>query len=284
MFREWPAYFTFWHRLGARALAGLAYLTLFFLILPILVIVPLSFNAEPFFSFTEGMLKLDPEAYSLRWYREMLSNPNWLLAIRNSFFIGICATVIATILGTLAAVGMTSRYMPFKNLITALMLSPMIVPLIIMAAGMFFFYTRYNIAGTFIGIIMAHAALGIPFVMISVTATLSGFDNALYQAGLSMGATPLRAFRDVTLPLIRPGVISGSLFAFVTSFDEVVIVIFLAGPGQRTIPRQMFAGLREQINPTILAVATLLILASVLFLISLEFLRRRSDRLRGITE
>ena len=284
MFREWPAYFTFWHRLGARALAGLAYLTLFFLILPILVIVPLSFNAEPFFSFTEGMLKLDPEAYSLRWYREMLSNPNWLLAIRNSFFIGICATVIATILGTLAAVGMTSRYMPFKNLITALMLSPMIVPLIIMAAGMFFFYTRYNIAGTFIGIIMAHAALGIPFVMISVTATLSGFDNALYQAGLSMGATPLRAFRVVTLPLIRPGVISGSLFAFVTSFDEVVIVIFLAGPGQRTIPRQMFAGLREQINPTILAVATLLILASVLFLISLELLRRRSDRLRGITE
>lgn len=284
MFRDWPAYFTFWHKLGARALAGLSYFTLFFLILPILVIVPLSFNAQPFFSFTEGMLRLDPDAYSLRWYREMFSNPNWLLAIRNSFFIGICATVIATVLGTLAAVGMTSRYMPFKNLITALMLSPMIVPLIIMAAGMFFFYTRYNIAGTFIGIIMAHAALGIPFVMISVTATLSGFDNALYQAGLSMGARPLRAFRDVTLPLIRPGVISGSLFAFVTSFDEVVIVIFLAGPGQRTIPRQMFSGLREQINPTILAVATLLILVSMLFLVSLELLRRRSDRLRGITE
>lgn len=284
MFRSWPAYFTFWHKLGARALAGISYLTLFFLILPILVIVPLSFNAQPFFSFTEGMLRLDPDAYSLRWYREMFSNPNWLLAIRNSFLIGICATVIATALGTLAAVGMTSRYMPFKNLITALMLSPMIVPLIIMAAGMFFFYTRYNIAGTFIGIIMAHAALGIPFVMISVTATLSGFDNALYQAGLSMGATPLRAFRDVTLPLIRPGVISGALFAFVTSFDEVVIVIFLAGPGQRTIPRQMFSGLREQINPTILAVATLLIFVSVLFLISLEMLRRRSDRLRGIVE
>src|SRR5690606_30615881 len=113
MFREWPAYFTFWHKLGARVLAGLSYLTLFFLILPILVIVPLSFNAEPFFSFTDGMLRLDPDAYSLRWYREMLANPNWLLAIRNSFFIGICATIIATVLGTLAAVGMTSRYMPF---------------------------------------------------------------------------------------------------------------------------------------------------------------------------
>lgn len=284
MFRIWPAWFTFWHRLGARALSGLSWLVLFFLILPILVIVPLSFNSEPFFSFTEGMLRLDPGAWSLRWYREMLNNPNWMLAIRNSFFIGICATAIATVLGTMAAVGMTSRHMPFKGLITALMLSPMIVPLIIMAAGMFFFYTRYNIAGTYIGLIMAHAALGIPFVMISVTATLSGFDTALYQAGLSMGATPLRAFRDITVPLIRPGVISGALFAFVTSFDEVVIVIFLAGPGQRTIPRQMFSGLRESINPTILAVATLLILVSVLFLISLELLRRRSDRLRGIVE
>lgn len=284
MFQQWPAYFTFWHKLGARALAGVSYLTLFFLILPILVIVPLSFNAQPFFSFTEGMLRFDPDAYSLRWYREIWTNPNWMLAIRNSFFIGICATVIATVLGTMAAVGMTSRHMPFKKLITAIILSPMIVPLIIMAAGMFFFYTRYNIAGTYFGIIMAHAALGIPFVMISVTATLSGFDNALYQAGLSMGATPLRSFRDITMPLIRPGVISGALFAFVTSFDEVVVVLFLAGPGQRTIPRQMFSGLRESINPTILAVATLLILVSVLFLLSIEMLRRRSNRLRGIVE
>lgn len=284
MFRDWPAYFTFWHKLGAHALSGVSYLVLLFLILPILIIVPLSFNVQPFFSFTEGMLRLDPAAYSLRWYREIITNPNWLLSIRNSFFIGICATAIATVLGTMAAVGMTSRHMPFKKLITALMLSPMIVPLIIMAAGMFFFYTRYNIAGTYIGVIIAHAALGIPFVMILVTATLSGFDQALYQAGLSMGARPLRAFRDITLPLIRPGVISGAIFAFVTSFDEVVIVLFLAGPGQRTIPRQMFAGLREQINPTILAVATLLILVSVLFLITLELLHRRSERLRGLTE
>lgn len=284
MFRRWPAYFTFWHKLGARVLSWFSFAVLFFLILPIVVIVPLSFNVEPFFSFTEGMLRLDPSAYSLRWYREIINNPNWMLAIRNSFVIGIAATIIATGLGTLAAVGMTSRYMPYRNLLMAVMLAPMIVPLIIMAAGMFFFYTRYNIAGTYMGVIMAHAALGIPFVMISVMATLSGFDRALYQAGLSMGASPVRAFMDITVPLIRPGVISGALFAFVTSFDEVVIVIFLAGPGQRTIPRQMFAGLREQINPTILAVATLLILVSVLFLISLELLRRRSERLRGITD
>ena len=283
MHSRWPAYFTFWHKLGMRALAGFALLVLFFLILPILVIVPLSFNAEPFFTFTPQMLRLEPSAFSLRWYQEVIDNPNWILAIQNSFFIGICATVVATVLGTLAAVGMTSRHMPFKQLFMAMMLSPMIVPLIIMAAGMFFFYTRYNIAGTYTGLIIAHAALGIPFVMISVMATLSGFDRALYHAGLSLGARPVRTFMDIVVPIIRPGVISGALFAFVTSFDEVVIVIFLAGPGQRTIPRQMFAGLREQINPTILAVATLLILVSIAFLISLELLRRRSDRLRGVT-
>lgn len=284
MARAWPAYFSFWHKLGARALAWVAYLTLFFLVLPILVIVPLSFNAEPFFSLTEGMLRLDPDAYSLRWYRDVFDNPNWLLAIRNSVVIGICATAIATVLGTLAAVGMSSRHLPFRSVITALILSPMIVPLIILAAGMFFFYTRFNIAGTYTGVIIAHAALGTPFVVISVMATLKGFDRTLYRAGLSLGATPLRAFRDITLPLIRPGVISGALFAFVTSFDEVVVVIFLAGPGQKTIPRQMFSGLRESINPSILAVATLLILVSVLFLISLELLRRRARRLRGIAE
>jgi putative spermidine/putrescine transport system permease protein len=166
----------------------------------------------------------------------------------------------------------------------ALMLSPMIVPLIIIAAGMFFFYTKFNMAGTYLGLIVAHAALGVPFVIITVTATLTGFDRALYFAGLSLGASPLKTFYDIVFPMIRPGVISGAMFAFVTSFDEVVLVLFLAGPGQRTIPRQMFSGLREQINPTILAVATLLILTSIIFLFTLEWLRRRSERLRGLED
>ena len=225
---------------------------------------------------------LDPGAYSTRWYQEILANENWILAIKNSLFIGIFATLIATSLGTLAAVGLSSEQMPFKRFIMALMLSPMIVPLIIIAAGMFFFYTRFNMAGTYLGLIIAHAALGVPFVIITVTATLIGFDRSLYFAGLSMGASPLKTFFDVVFPMIRPGVISGAMFAFVTSFDEVVLVLFLAGPGQRTIPRQMFSGLREQINPTILAVASLLILTSVIFLMTLEYLRRRSERLRGI--
>ena len=278
---RFPEYFTFWNKLGAWALHGCAGVVLFFLILPILVIVPLSFNDQPYFTFTEGMLAFDANAYSLRWYAAILENPNWLLAIRNSFIVGILATIVATVLGTVAAVGLASSDMPFRRIVTALMLSPMIVPLIIIAAGMFFFYTRFGLVGTFPGLIVAHAALGVPFVIVTVTATLSGFDRGLYNAGLSLGTGPVRTFFRVVFPLVRPGVISGALFAFVTSFDEVVLVLFLAGPDQRTIPRQMFSGLREQINPTILAVATLLILVSICLLIAIELLRRRSERLRG---
>lgn len=279
--KRFPEYYTFWHIAGHFGLRITASLVLLFLMLPILVIMPLSFNAEPFFTFTEGMLSLDPEAYSLRWYQEIVDDQKWRLAIRNSFIVGIAASIIATTLGTLAAVGLSSPSMPYKRLITALLLSPMIVPLIIIAAGMFFFYTQFNLVGTFTGLIIAHAALGVPFVIITVTATLSGFDRTLFVAGLSLGASPVKVFFDIVIPLIRPGVISGALFAFVTSFDEVVLVLFLAGPEQRTIPRQMFSGLREQINPTILAVATLLVVLSAALLFTLEALRRRSARLRG---
>jgi len=281
MKQAFPEYYTIWHKTGHYGLRVTAGLVLLFLMLPILVIMPLSFNAEPFFSFTEGMLSFDPDAYSTRWYAAVIEDANWMLAIRNSFIIGTIAALIATTLGTLAAVGLSSPWMPYKRLITALLLSPMIVPLIIIAAGMFFFYTQFNLVGTFAGLIIAHAALGVPFVIITVTATLSGFDRSLFVAGLSLGASPLKVFWDVVIPLIRPGVISGGLFAFVTSFDEVVIVLFLAGPEQRTIPRQMFSGLREQINPTILAVATLLIVLSAALLFTLEALRRRSARLGG---
>ncbi|UWQ21942.1 ABC transporter permease [Jannaschia sp. W003] len=277
-----PAYYGPLHRAGHYGLRILAGLVLVFLMLPILVIVPLSFNAQPYFTFTEGMLALDPDAYSLRWYREIWTDAKWTLAIRNSFAIGIAAAALATLLGTVAAVGLASPHMPFKRLVTALLLSPMIVPLIIIAAGMFFFYTNFGLVGTYPGLVIAHAALGVPFVIITVTATLVGFDQSLFNAGLSLGASPTRVFWDVVIPLIRPGVISGALFAFVTSFDEVVLVLFLAGPEQRTIPRQMFSGLREQINPTILAVATLLVVLSMALLLTLEMLRRRSERLRGV--
>jgi len=275
-----PRYYSMRYRLGGWLLAFCAWLVLLFLILPILVIIPLSFNAEPFFSFTEGMLRLDPEAWSLRWYKAVFTDAGWLLSIKNSFIIGIFSTLLATIFGTCAAVGLSRTEMPARRLITALLLSPMIVPLIITAAGVFFFYSDIGLANSFTGIILAHAVLGTPFVIITVTATLSGFDYSLVRAASSLGARPLRVFFDIVFPLIRPGVISGALFAFITSFDEVVVILFMAGPQQRTIPRQMFSGLREQINPSILSVAALLIVVSIALLVSMELLRRRSARLQ----
>jgi len=265
---------------GYRIICALVFL---FLIGPILIIVPLSFNAEPYFTFTREMLSFDPAGYSLRWYEDFFTSQVWMSSIRNSFIIGIASTLLATALGTLAALGLSRPQMPFRTLIMSILISPMIVPLIISAAGMFFFYSRVNLAQTYTGVILAHTALGIPFVVITVTATLSGFDTSLTRAASSLGASPAYAFYKVVLPLVTPGVVSGALFAFITSFDEVVIVIFLAGVEQRTIPLQMWGGIREQISPTILAVATILVAISILLLTVMEMLRRRSELQRGVT-
>jgi len=254
-----------------------------FLILPIIIIIPLSFNAEPYFTFTPGMLALDPDAFSLRWYQDIVNNEQWRHSAQNSMIIAFFSTILATALGTVAALGLSKPYMPFKPAIMGILISPMIVPLIISAAGMFFFYSKIGLAQTLPGIILAHTALGTPFVVITVTATLVGFDQSLVRAANNLGADPTTTFFKIIMPLILPGVISGGLFAFITSFDEVVVVLFLAGFEERTIPRQMFSGLREQISPTILAVATLLVTFSVLLLITVELLRRRSERLRGVT-
>ena len=250
-----------------------------FLVAPILVIVPLSFNAEPYFTFTEGMLRFDPEAYSLRWYRSIFEDGVWTRALVNSLVIGVSATLLATSLGTLAALGLAISAMPARRTVMGLLISPMITPVIIAAVGMFFFYSSLGLTQTHLGIILAHAVLGVPFVGITVTATLSGFDQNLMRAAASLGAGPLRSFWQVQLPLIAPGVASGGLFAFAASFDEVVVgCCSMGGLEQRTIPRQMWAGIREQISPTILAVATFLIAFAVLVLFTVEWLRRRGGQ------
>lgn len=281
-----------------------------FLILPILVIIPLSFNAEPYFTFTKRMLTFDPAGYSMRWYQSLLTvgmqapgavqgwwgdlwqNAVWVRATKNSVIVGFWATIVATALGTLAALGLSRPEMPYRRLIMTLLISPMIVPVIITATGVFFFFSNpcafigtecLRLTSTYTGLVIAHALLGVPFVIITVTATLSGFDRSLTRAAASLGASPGVSFFKVMLPVILPGVISGALFAFVTSFDEVVVVLFLAGPDQQTIPRQMWNGMREQINPAILAMATILVAASVLLLSIMEALRRRSERMRGVT-
>mgnify|MGYP001324824468 FL=1 len=269
----------------------------FFLVAPLIAIVPISFSVSPFMVFTEGMLAWppDPEAWSLRWYRNMIGDcsaevvsstvpcsTKWMVGTINSFYIGIISTAIATALGTMAALGLSRPHMPYKPLIMSILISPMIVPLIITAAGMFFFYARINLVYTFTGVILAHVALATPFVVITVTATLVGFDMNMVKAAQSLGAKPLRTFFKVIMPLILPGIISGALFAFITSFDEVVIVMFMASIDQLTIPKQMWAGIRQEISPVILCMATCLVILSIVLLTTVELLRRRSERLRGI--
>ena len=278
-----PPYLSLSERIWYYAFRILCGAIFFFLVFPLVVIIPLSFNAVPFFTFTKEMLAFDPAGYSLKWYEDFFTNLNWQGAVQNSVIIAIFSTLISTTLGTLAALGLSRAQMPYRTLIMSILISPMIVPLIISAAGMFFFYSRIGIQGTHIAVILAHAALGTPFVVITVTATLSGFDNNLIRASSSLGASPSTTFFRVIVPLITPGVISGALFAFITSFDEVVVVLFVGSYRQRTIPWQMFSGIREQISPTILAVATLLVVVSILLLFTIELLRRRNERLRGVT-
>ena len=307
-----PTYADPLERVWHYAYLAICTLIFIFLIAPILVIIPLSFNAEPYFTFTERMLTLDPAGYSLRWYdalvtvgmqaseaprdaswwADMWQNASWVKAAKNSLLIGFWATILSTVLGTLAALGLSRPEMPHRRLIMAVLISPMIVPVIIVATGMFFFFSNPcavvgmecgRLTSTYTGVVLAHAVLGIPFVIITVTATLSGFDQSLIRAAASLGAGPSTTFFRVILPLILPGVISGALFAFVTSFDEVVAVLFIAGPDQQTIPRQMWNGIREQISPAILAVATILVVISIALLATIELLRRRSDRMRGVT-
>ncbi len=265
-----------WRILG-RLLAGVA---LVFLIAPLLVIVPLSFNAEPFFTFTDAMLSFEAEGYSTRWYEAIFADRTWSQAVVNSLIIGGAATLIATVLGTLAAMGLARGNVPMKGAIMGLIISPMITPIIIAATGMYFFYSDLGLTQTHIGLIAAHAALGAPFVVITVTASLTGYDWNLSRAGQSLGASPTRTFFRVTLPLILPGVISGALFAFATSFDEVVTVLFMGGPEQVTIPRKMWSGVREQLSPAILAAATMLIVVAVALLLCVEWLRRRGERMQ----
>ena len=270
-----PAYATRSEIIAHWALRIFVGAVLLFLIAPILAIMPLSFNSETFFTYPMP-------GYSLKWYHEFFTNDRWQSALRLSFVLAFFTTVLATTLGTLAALGLSRGNIPYRGAIMAILISPMIVPVIIAALGMFFFYSKIGLTGTIPGLVLAHTALATPFVVITVTATLSSFDRTLMRAGESLGASPTYTFYKVVMPLILPGMISGALFAFVTSFDEVIAVIFIAGPEQRTLPRQMFSGIRELISPTITAAASVLIVFSTLMLVTVELLRRRSERLRGI--
>jgi putative spermidine/putrescine transport system permease protein len=256
-------------RLAAILHAGVAYAVLGFLVAPIAVIIPLSFSAGSFFHYPLP-------GFSLRWYEDFFTSPFWLSALKNSLFLGSIAASLATVLGTLAAIGLWRSSFALRGVILAVLISPMVVPVVIVAVGAYFAFAPLHLTDGFTGLILVHTALGAPFVVITVLATLSGFDRNLLRAAATCGANPFAAFRRVMLPIILPGVASGTVFAFATSFDEVVVVLLMGGPEQRTLPRQMFAGINDNISLTITAAATLLIAFSTLLMGSVAALKRRA--------
>ncbi len=247
---------------------GLSLLVALFMVGPILAVIPISFSSGSFLSYPLPGL-------SLQWYARVFEYEPWMHALMNSLIVGFASATLATILGTLAALGFARNNLIAQQFLMGLVISPMIVPLVVSGVAMYFFLAKLGLVATFTGLILAHTVLAVPFVVIPVMATLRGFDTNLVRAANSLGATPWTAFFRITLPNIAPGVISGGLFAFATSFDEVVVALFIAGPSQKTLPRQMFDGIRDNIEPSILSMSVILVIVSVLMLAATAWLARK---------
>lgn len=261
-------------RLGRGLGIAVVALLLAFLAFPIIVVGVVSFSSANYLTFP-------PPAFGLRWYRAYLGARDWLEPTWLSFVVAMAVVVLSTLLGTLAALGLARLPKGLRVVASGLILSPLIVPGIVVAIGLYYAYSRYGLVGSPVGLVLAHTCLAVPFVVTSVSASLAGLDPRLEQAALSLGATPLGTFRQVTLPLIRPGVLVGALFAFITSFDELIVALFLSGSGAVTLPRRMWDDLRYAIDPTIAAVSTLTVVLTTGMMASAHLLRRRAERLRG---
>lgn len=270
-----PTYASVWEKLWYYALRVFCVLVFIFLVAPVFVVWPMSFSSAQF-------LEFPPPGWSVQWYEVYFHDLDWLAATRSSFLVALATTVCATVIGTLASMGLVRGRFRGKSVLIAFLISPMVIPLIITATGLYFMYGQLGWVETFHGMVIAHTVLATPFVVVVVAATLQGFDSTLERAAASLGASPIKAFFRVTLPIIAPGIVTGALFAFITSFDEVVVALFLSGIEWRTIPVKMFEGIRYEINPTITAVATMVIFIAVVVLTTAELLRRRGERLRGI--
>jgi putative spermidine/putrescine transport system permease protein len=242
-----------------------------FLMLPLFVILPISFSASPY-------LEFPPRGFSFQWYQRYLHSSAWIDSTLLSIRVALLTTFFSTVIGTLASLGLAKSKFRGKRFINALIISPMVVPAIIIAVSFYFLFAKWNLIGTASGLILAHTVMALPFVVVNVTAALKGFDERLEQAAMNLGANRFETFMKITLPLISPGVITGALFAFITSFDEIVIAIFIAGSRAATLPKQMWDGIRMEINPTTAAVSTLLVAISILLLLTVEMLRRHSEK------
>jgi putative spermidine/putrescine transport system permease protein len=258
-------------RIASRSVRVFSLLVIAFLVAPIVVVIPLSFNESAYFSYPMS-------GFSLRWYETLFASEAWRRAFMNSFVIGLASTALATALGTLAALGLSRPAFPLRGVVMPLLISPMIIPIVVVAVGLYLVFAPLGLTNSYVGVILAHTALGTPFVVITVTATLMSFDHTLTRAASSLGAAPSTAFRRITLPLILPGVATGGVFAFATSFDEVIVILFIGGVEQRTIPRQMWTGIRDQINPSILAMAALLTVFAIALFLAIDWLQGRATR------
>lgn len=243
-----------------------------FLILPVVVIFPLSFSSSQY-------LEFPPRGWSLQWYRNYASRPDWISATMLSLKVALGTSVLATLLGTLTALGLTRCSFKGKSAFLGLVLSPIIMPGIIVGVAIYFFYARVGLLGNLAGLVLAHTLLATPFVVLTVMTSLHSFDRNLELAGMSLGGHPLYTFVRITLPMIRPGVLSGALFAFVTSFDELIVALFITAPTAVTLPRRMWEGVRLEIDPTIAAVAAILIAFALLSLAVFQALQARQRSL-----
>jgi putative spermidine/putrescine transport system permease protein len=256
-----------WRQPRRILMAALGLFTVLYLIAPTLVIVPMSFTEARILSFP-------PEGFSLEWYEQMLTDRQWSSAIANSLQVAVLTTILATVLGTLAALAFARGRFPGRSAVNGLVLAPIIVPVVIIAIGMFSLYARWRLGGSLFGLVLAHTALALPFVVVSVSASLSTMDRNLELAAANLGANPRQTFRRVTLPIILPGVIAGAIFAFITSWDEVVVAIFLTSARFRTLPVEMWEQVRQAVDPTVAAVATTLLVVTTVLLLILLVVRR----------
>jgi putative spermidine/putrescine transport system permease protein len=254
----------------SKLLIAAAVLIGVWLLAPMLVVIPMSLTDR-------RSLGFPPSGWSLQWYERFFTEEQWHGALLTSVQIALLVTVLATGFGTAAAFALVRGRFPGKGAVNALLLAPLVVPVVIVAIAVFGVYLRWQLSGTVLGFVMAHTALALPFVIITVSASLRGFDRRLELAAANLGASPATTFRKVTLPLILPGVLSGALFAFITSFDEVVVALFLQSPDVRTLPVQMFTSVTREVDPTIAAASTMILVLTTALLVLFAFTRRQEE-------
>lgn len=256
----------------SRIFLGLFCLLVAILLLaPTLVVIPMSFNGNKSLAFP-------PVGFSWQWYENFFSNPDWTTSFSNSLIVALIVAVMATVIGTLAAFGVSRATARTGGLLRALLITPMVVPGVVLAIGIYAVYLDAHLVGTVTGFVLAHTMLAIPFVLIAVQASLEVFDRRLETAASSLGAGRLTVFRTVTLPLILPGVLSGALFAFITSFDEIIVALFITSPYLKTLPVQIYTSITRDADPTVAAVGTLLFIATSLIIIAGLLLGMRRGR------